>query len=164
MFNNKKIVLSLLASAILFNALSFAQTPANDSTAVVPAPMSSGVSRMNSKVSWSQEYTEPTNSEIQKIIGTDGGGFYALRQRKGGFLGTGTVRPVIEHYNAQSKLIKSQEIDLDYKGNERYLKDVVMVGGKIFVLSYYYNQKYTTTYLFAQEVQKTTLKNERNTQ
>ena len=158
MFNNKKIVLSLLASAILFNALSFAQTPANDSTTVVPAPMSSGVSRMNSKVSWSQEYTEPTNSEIQKIIGTDGGGFYALRQRKGGFLGTGTVRPVIEHYNAQSKLIKSQEIDLDYKGNERYLKDVVMVGGKIFVLSYYYNQKYTTTYLFAQEVQKTTLK------
>ncbi len=156
---NKKFYLSLLASVIFFCGMGYSQVSPSDSNNVAPAPQASaGVTRMNTKVNWSQEYTEPTNSEIQKIIGTDGGGFYALRQRKGGFLGSGTVRPVIEHYNAQSKLIKSQEIDLDYKGNERYLKDVVMVGGKIYVLSFYYNQKYTTTYLFAQEVQKNTLK------
>ncbi len=161
MLNNNRFFFSLLASVILLSGIGYAQVSPNDSTIQQPTVQASsggGVSRLNTKINWSQEYSEPSNSEIQKIIGTDGGGFYALRQRKGGFLGSGTVRPVIEHYSASSKLLKTQEIDLDYKGNERYLKDVVMVGGRIYVLSFYYNQKNTITYLFAQEVQKTSLK------
>lgn len=113
--------------------------------------------RTPAKVVWSEEYQEPANSEIQKIVATEGGGFYALRMHKGGVLGGGAQKPIIEYYNGRMKLVRSRELDLEYKGKERFLKDVVMVGGRLWVLSYFYNEKHEKTYLFAQEVNKNTL-------
>ena len=34
---------------------------------------------------------------------------------------------------------------------------MVMVGGRLWVLSYFYNEKHEKTYLFAQEINKSTL-------
>ncbi len=106
---------------------------------------------------WSDEYQEPSNTEIQKIIATEGGGFYTLRLHKGGLIGGGKQKPIIEYYNSKMKMVRSRELDLDYKGKERFLKDVVMVGGRLWMLSYFYNEKHEKTYLFAQEVNKSTL-------
>ena len=80
---------------------------------------------------WSDEYQEPSNTEIQKIIATEGGGFYTLRLHQGGLVGGGKQKPIIEYYNSKMKLVRSRELDLDYKGKERFLKDVVMVGGRL---------------------------------
>lgn len=113
--------------------------------------------RTPAKVVWSEEYQEPANSEIKKIIATEGGGFYALRMHKGGVMGGGAQKPLIEYYNGRMKLVRSRELDLQYNGKERFLKDVVMVGGRLWVLSYFYNEKHEKTYLFAQEVNKNTL-------
>lgn len=106
---------------------------------------------------WSDEYQEPSNTEIQKIIATEGGGFYTLRLHQGGLLNGGKQKPIIEFYNAKMKLVRSRELDLEYKGKDRFLKDVVMVGGRLWMLSYFYNEKHEKTYLFAQEVNKSTL-------
>ncbi len=106
---------------------------------------------------WSDEYQEPSNTEIQKIIATEGGGFYTLRLHQGGLIGGGKQKPIIEYYNSKMKLVRSRELDLEYKGKDRLLKDVVMVGSRLWMLSYFYNEKHEKTYLFAQEINKSTL-------
>ena len=142
---------NILFVSIFFSFFLSAVNAQTDSTNV------GSVINPRSQVRWSNEYKEPSNTEIQKIIGTEGGGFYTLRQRQGGIFGNGDVHPVIEHYDANLKLVKAQELDLTYKGKERNLKDVTMLGGKMWLLSYFYNQKLEKTFLFAQQIKKGTL-------
>ena len=113
--------------------------------------------RTPAQVAWSEEYQEPANSEIKKIIATEGGGFYALRMHQGGLMGQGAQKPLIEYYNGRMKLVRSRELDLAYSGKDRFIKDVVMVSGRLWLLSYFYNEKHEKTYLFAQEINKNTL-------
>ena len=109
-------------------------------------------------VAWGNDYEEPSNTEIKKIIATEGGGFYALRVKQSNGLSSGaTSKPIIEYYDRSQKLVRSRELDLEIKGKARQLKDVVMVGGRLWVLSYFYNEKHEKTYLFAQEINKSTL-------
>jgi hypothetical protein len=113
------------------------------------------------RVQWSKEYEEPSNSNIQKVIGTEGGGFYALRIRQGGILGSGSMKALVEYYDNSMKLLRQKELDLEYKGKERFLKDVVLLQGKLWLLSYFYNEKHEKTYLFAQRINNQTLSLER---
>jgi hypothetical protein len=113
--------------------------------------------RIATNVKWSNDLEEPSNTNIKKIVATEGGGFYAYRERQGGILGNGTVKPLIEYYNASMKLVRSKELDLDVKGKGRFVKDVVMLDRRLWVLSYFYNEKHEKTYLFAQEINKSTL-------
>ena len=39
------------------------------------------------RAKWGQEYKEPSNSNLSKIIATDGDGFYTLRMHRDGLLG-----------------------------------------------------------------------------
>ncbi len=113
--------------------------------------------RIATNVKWSNDLEEPTNTEIKKIVATEGGGFYAYRERKGGVFGTGAAKPLIEYYNADMKLVRSRELDLEVKGKSRFVKDVVMLDRRLWVLSFFYNEKHQKTYLFAQEISKSTL-------
>ena len=113
--------------------------------------------RNQAKVKWSTPYEEPSNSDLQKIVATEGGGFYALRIRKGGALGTGSMKAIIEYYDNSMKLVRSKELDLEYKGKDRFLKDVVMLQRKLWLLTYFYNEKHEKTYLFAQQINSQTL-------
>jgi hypothetical protein len=114
--------------------------------------------RIGATVKWSNDLEEPSNADIKKIIATEGGGFYALRERQAGVLSnSGTAKPIIEFYNANMKLVRSKELDLEVKGKARLVKDVVMLDRRLWVLSYFYNEKHEKTYLFAQEISKTTL-------
>ena len=115
--------------------------------------------RSNVQTVWGSEYEEPTNASIKKIVATEGGGFYALRERQGGLLSSTTAtKPIIEFYNSKMTLVRHQELDLDYKGKTRFLKDVIMIQRRLWLLSYFYNEKHAKTYLFAQEIDKITLK------
>jgi hypothetical protein len=109
------------------------------------------------RVQWSKEYEEPANSTIQKIIATEAGGFYALRIRQSGILGTGSIKALVEYYDNDMKLLRQKELDLEYKGKDRFLKDVVMLQGKLWLLTYFYNEKHEKTYLFAQRINNQTL-------
>jgi hypothetical protein len=48
-------------------------------------------------------------------------------------------------------------MSLEYKGKNRSFKDVVMLQGKLWLLSYFYNEKHEKTYLFAQRIDNETL-------
>ncbi len=111
-----------------------------------------GLSRADARVKWGNNYEEPSNSDIQKIIATEGGGLYALRLRRGGVLGKGGFKAVLEYYDGDMKLARSKELDLEYKGKQRMLKDVVMLEGKLWLITYFYNEKHEKTYLFAQRI------------
>jgi hypothetical protein len=87
-------------------------------------------------------------------VATEGGGFYAFRERQGGVFDKTKVKPLIEYYNADMKLVRSRELDLEVKGKARFIKDVVMLDRRLWVLSYFYNEKHEKTYLFAQEINK----------
>ena len=113
--------------------------------------------RIAANVKWSPDLEEPSNADIKKIIATEAGGFYALRERQGGLLSNTTAtKPILEFYNANMKLVRSKELDLDIKGKARFVKDVVMLDRRLWVLSYFYNEKHEKTYLFAQEISKST--------
>jgi hypothetical protein len=141
-----------LLIVLFFAFANFAQGQTDaDNNAQVPN------ARVAPNVKWSNELEEPSNTNIKKIVATESGGFYAYRERQGGILGTGTVKPLIEYYNANMKLVRSKELDLDVKGKGRFVKDVVMLDRRLWVLSYFYNEKHEKTYLFAQEINKSTL-------
>lgn len=113
--------------------------------------------RHSNQVKWSNPYQEPSNSDLQKIVATEGGGFYALRIRKSGVLGAGSIKAIVEYYDNNMKLVREKELDLEYKGKERFLKDVVMLQGKLWLMTYFYNEKHEKTYLFAQRINNQTL-------
>jgi hypothetical protein len=139
-----KILMLLLTG---FNVSLIAQPDQNEAASV----------RANAKVLWSKPYEERTNSDIQKIIGSVGGGFYALRIRRSGALKNGNIKAIVEYYNQNMKLVRERELDLDYKGKDRYLKDVVMLKGQLWLLTYFYNEKHEKTYLFAQAIKNESL-------
>ena len=109
------------------------------------------------RAKWGQEYKEPSNSNLSKIIATDGDGFYTLRMHRDGLLGNGDIKPIVEYYDKSMKLIRVKELDLKYKGKDRDFKDVIMFGRKLYLLSYFYNEKHEKTYLFAQKIIKINL-------
>ncbi len=124
---------------------------------IVNAQVDNNIFSNRTHVKWSNPYQEPSNTELQKIVATEGGGFYALRIRKSGVLGSGSIKAIVEYYDGNMKLVRDKELDLDYKGKERFLKDVVMLQGKLWLLSYFYNEKHEKTYLFAQRINNQTL-------
>ncbi|MEO0043537.1 MAG: hypothetical protein RL329_2985 [Bacteroidota bacterium] len=109
------------------------------------------------RAKWGQVYKEPTNSNLSKIIATDGDGFYALRMHREGMLGGGNIKPIVEYYDKNMKLIRERSLDLEYKGKDRDFKDVIMFGRQLYLLSYFYNEKHEKTYLFAQKIRHSNL-------
>lgn len=103
------------------------------------------------KIRWGEEYKEPSSAVMSKIIATEGGGFYVMRTKSGGAFGS--AKAILEYIDQNMRLRRSAEIDLRYKGKPRMLKDVVaMDGGKLYLLTYFYNKKLEKTFLFAQRI------------
>lgn len=103
------------------------------------------------KIKWGEEYKEPSSAEMSKIIATEGGGFYVMRTKAGGVFGS--AKAILEYNDQNMRLRRSAEIDLRYNGKPRLLKDVVaMDGGKLYLLTYFYNKKLEKTFLFAQRI------------
>jgi hypothetical protein len=112
----------------------------------------------DSKVTWAKPLEEPSNTDIQKIIATEAYGIYALRLKYGTSLSNpNNVKAIVEYYDATMKLVRQKELSLDFKGKNRSFKDVVMLQGKLWLLSYFYNEKQEKTYLFAQRIDNQTL-------
>jgi hypothetical protein len=114
--------------------------------------------RTDSKVNWAKPLEEPANTDIQKIIATEAYGIYALRLKQGNSLtNPNNVKAIVEYYDATMKLVRQKELSLEFKGKNRSFKDVVMLQGKLWLLSYFYNEKQEKTYLFAQRIDNQTL-------
>ena len=115
-------------------------------------------------IDWSESYSEPNNSFLSKIIHSDQTGFYALRVQG---LGNKQTKPniFVEHYDKNKmRLKKSAELDLKFKNKRRDFEDVIVAGGNMYFLTSFNNQAKKKNYLFAQTVNKKTLRPSRKLQ
>ena len=95
MKNNALVILVLIVVALAQGALR-AQTDVPNADP-----------RIGATVKWSNDLEEPSNADIKKIIATEGGGFYAFRERQGGVLSNSkAAKPIIEFYNSSMKLVR----------------------------------------------------------
>ena len=109
-------------------------------------------------IDWSESYDEPNNSFLSKIIHSDQTGFYALRVQG---LGNKKTKPniFVEYYDKnEMRLKKSAELDLNFKNKRRDFEDVLVAGGNMYFLTSFNNQAKKKNYLFAQTVNKATLR------
>ena len=104
------------------------------------------------KLEWGTEIIEPNGTRISKIITAGSYGFYALRVKNSSSFSK--ERVYVEFYDSNQKLKRSQEMELKYKGKLREFEDVVMVGGKLYLLTSFNNQVKKKNYLFSQQLSK----------
>ena len=110
--------------------------------------------RLDAQINWGEEYTEPSGSFLSKVVATQGEGFYALREKRvTGLTGELPNKIYLEYYhNRKMKMLKSREIDLRYKNKKRQLEEVMMLGGKLYLLTSFHNEAKKKNYLFYQKV------------
>lgn len=108
------------------------------------------------KLQWGDYLKEPSSSSfISKIIASGSYGFYALRQKSESTFSD--ERAYAEIYDNKMSLLRSQRLELKYKGKMREFEDLVMVGGKLYFLTSFNNRAKNKNYLFRQEVDKKSL-------
>lgn len=102
-------------------------------------------------LTWGNEYPEPGNTMATKIIGITADGFYVLRQK---VLQNANTKPKVwvEYFTKEMKLQRSEEMDLKYKRKQRDFEDLLLLGGKLYLLSSFNNTAKKRNYLFKQEV------------
>ncbi|MEM8907296.1 MAG: hypothetical protein AAGD05_05565, partial [Bacteroidota bacterium] len=105
-------------------------------------------------IQWGQELKEPKGTFLSKIITSNSQHFYALREKKSKIPGEGPPKIYIEKYNKQMKLLKSQSIELKYKGKKMELEDVLVLNRELYLLSSFNNIGKKKNYLFAQKIDK----------
>ncbi len=104
-------------------------------------------------IDWGEEYSEPAGTFLSKIISSQGNGFYALREKRVGSLLGNVNKIFVEHYSSKNrKLLKSKQVDLRYKKKERVFEDVILLGGKLQLLTSFHNEAKKKNYLFAQSI------------
>lgn len=101
---------------------------------------------------WGEEFKRPSWSTIEKIIGTDGGGLYAWRVKRGNI-------HHVEHYDPQMNLKKSNKINLKYKRKirEKEVEDIIYFNGKLVLFTSFMDKQKDRNMLFAQEIDKKTM-------
>ena len=101
---------------------------------------------------WGQSLKEPNGTFLSKIIGSDGTGFYAVREKLPNALNENNPKIVVEYYNSKMSLRKAKEISLKYKKKNRKFEDFMKFGGNLYLLTSFNNQKQEKNYLFVQSV------------
>jgi hypothetical protein len=111
---------------------------------------------MPGKVSWGPPYKEPGNTLATGVISIVPEGFYVLRQRVAQNTNA-RPRAWVEFYSRDMKLQRSEEMELKYKGKQREFENVIMLGGKLYLLTSFHNTAKKRNYLFRQEISQKTL-------
>ena len=103
------------------------------------------------KLTMSEAFKVPKNSEVDRIITTVGNNAYFLRKN---FNLSGLVSSItIENYDIEKlRLKKAVGIDLHYRKKLRVFHDVFKVGDKFYLITSFFNIGKSKNYLFAQEL------------
>ncbi len=107
-------------------------------------------------LNWGDEYNEPSGTTATKIIGTTAEGFYVLRQK---ILNNPNAKPRawVEFFTRDMKLKRSEEMELKYKGKQRDFEEVVLLNGRLYLLTSFNNTAKKRNFLFKQELSDKTL-------
>jgi hypothetical protein len=100
------------------------------------------------ELEWGARYSESRGSRVTKVVEVTPDAYYVLRQRPAGTFSYPKV--FIEQYNAEQKLVRSQPLELKYKGKRRAFQDVVKIGGRLYFFTSFLNEAQKINYLFYQ--------------
>ncbi len=125
------------------------------------AGMAAAQSYAPATLDWGNINREPGNTMATKVIGITDEGFFVLRQK---VLQNPNARPRawVEFFTKDMKLQRSEEMELKYKGKQRDFEDVIMLGGKLFLLTSFNNTAKKQNYLFKQSINSKTLSPSKN--
>ena len=101
-------------------------------------------------ISWGEELKEPSSTYISKVISAGSAGFYALREKLGGFTSGGQV--YLEYYNLEGSLKRTEKYELKYQGKKLDYEDFVLVNGQLYLLVSFNNEAKKKNYLFYQKL------------
>ncbi|MEK7254001.1 MAG: hypothetical protein AAB316_04600 [Bacteroidota bacterium] len=107
-------------------------------------------------LTWGNEYAEPAGTMATKIIGITSEGFYLLREKARENPGS-KPRVWVESYSREMKLLRSEEMELKYKGKQRDFENVLFFGGQLYLLTSFNNAAKKRNYLFKQPLSLKTL-------
>lgn len=110
------------------------------------------VERPEVEVNWGEELQEPVGTQLNKVIAASKEGIFALRVKQAN---NDRTKAFIEKYDENLKLKRARELDLKYKNKDRRLEDVIMLGGKLYLVTSFNNQAKRKNYLFKQPISKT---------
>ncbi len=105
------------------------------------------------QVEWSREVKAPSGTDIIKIFpaADSAGGFFAVRVQTVSVFNSGSTF-YLEYYNRQMTLVREKELDMKVDGKKRDFRDVLQIGGKIYLLTSFFNKKTEIAYLFSQRI------------
>lgn len=113
-----------------------------------PVTLSAQWEESPATLEWGAQYSESRGSRVTKVVEVTPNAYYVLRQRPAG---TFTYPKVfIEQYDDDQKLMRSQRLELKYKGKRRTFQDVVKIGSQFYFFTSFLNKAKKTNYLFYQ--------------
>ena len=113
-----------------------------------PAVLWAQLEEAPAELEWGARYSETKGSRVTKVVEFTPRAYYVLRQRPAGTFSYPKV--FIEQYNAGQKLVRSQRLELKYKGKRRNFQDVVKIGGRFYFFTSFLNEAKKINYLFYQ--------------
>ena len=97
---------------------------------------------------WGTEHKPENPGSIYRIVHTDQQGYYALRCRiPERLLSNKSHKAALELYDKKLNFVRSEAIDLEYKGESLEFANFVSLKDKHFLLTSYYNAKQEKKYL-----------------
>jgi hypothetical protein len=111
--------------------------------------------RLEPEIKWGKEFDAPKRSSLNDIIGYDGTGIYAIKER---YVFGGPVKYTLEHYDQNFIPIRSFDLDLKEDGRECFVEKVLQLNSRLYLFSYFPNSKSKKNILYVQEIDKRTLK------
>lgn len=103
------------------------------------------------EINWGNEYKEPSNTVVGKIVSSNELGVYIYRKKRTTAFSLGD-KVYLELYNPEMKLEKSREYDLKYKSKTRDFEEILMLDKQLYFLTSFNNQAHKKNYLFVQEI------------
>ena len=107
------------------------------------------MAQTNFQLEWGPVLKSPDNSGLQKVFNVTDDGFSALRIKTANDFSR--ARLYVEQYDAQFQLQQSTPFKLRYKNKDLQYVDLLSIGGKVHLLTSYFNKSHKKNYLFAQE-------------
>jgi hypothetical protein len=107
-------------------------------------------------IKWGKEFAAPRRSSLSDIIGYDGTGIYAVKERYRGVIAGGTSF-TLDHYGVNLEPTRSTDLEIEEEGRPCDIQYVLHLHNKLFLFYSCPNPQAKKNVLFARQVNKTTL-------
>jgi hypothetical protein len=110
--------------------------------------------KLSPTVKWGKEFSAPKRSSLNDIVGYDGTGIYAIKERYGF---AGARKYTLEHYDNNFIPTRSFDLDIEENGKDCKVELILQLRGKLYLFTSLPNSKSKKNVLSIQQIDKKTL-------